>query len=65
MIKEIKLTNDDFDSAVIIIQKIKDNSKLHIKLNRKTYGGLITLEGTVEQIESLCSILEENGIITK
>lgn len=65
MIKLIELTTDDFDSAVTIIQKIKDNGKLFVKLNRKTHGGLITLEGTFEEIESLCSILEENGIITE
>lgn len=64
MIKQIELTSDDFDSAVTIIQKIKDNGKLLIKLNRKTYGGMIRLEGTFEEIQSLCSVLEENGIAT-
>lgn len=63
MTREIKLTNDDFESAVIIIHKMKDNCRLFIKLNRKTYGGLVTLEGTFEQIKYLCSILEENGIM--
>ena len=62
MIKEIKLTNDDFNSAVAIIQKIKDSGKLLIGLNRKTYGGSITLDGTLEEIDSLCSILENNDI---
>ena len=65
MTKYIKLNKDDFNSAVSIIQKIKDNGKLLIKLNAQTYGGLITLDGTVEEINSLCSILENNGIITE
>jgi len=65
MLKYIELTSDDFNSAVAIIQKIKDNSKLMVKLNRKTYGGLITLDGTSDEIQSLCSILENNGIITE
>lgn len=65
MIKYIELTSDDFNSAVAIIQKIKDNSRLMVKLNRKTYGGLITLDGTAEEIQSLCSILENNGIVTE
>lgn len=62
MIREITLDNDDFNSAIAIIQKIKDNGKLLIRLNRKTYGGLITLDGTLEEIESLCLILENNDI---
>ena len=65
MIKYIELTSDDFNSAVAIIQKIKDNSRLMVKLKRKTYGGLITLDGTAEEIQSLCSILENNGIVTE
>lgn len=65
MTKYIELNKDDFNSAVSIIQKIKDNGKLLIKLNAQTYGGLITLDGTVEEINSLCSILENNGIITE
>ena len=65
MIKYIELTSDDFNLAVAIIQKIKDNSRLMVKLNRKTYGGLITLDGTAEEIQSLCSILENNGIVTE
>ena len=64
MIKYIKLNNDDFNSAVVIIKKINDNSRLMIKLNRQTYGGLITLDGTIEEINSLCSILGNNGIET-
>lgn len=65
MTKYIELNKDDFNSAVSIIQKTKDNGKLLIKLNAKTYGGLITLDGTSEEINSLCSILENNGIITE
>ena len=65
MTKYIELNKDDFNSAVSIIQKIKDNGKLLIKLNAQTYGGLITLDGTAEEINSLCSILENNGIITE
>lgn len=64
MVKYIELNKDDYNSSIAIIQKIKDNSRLMVKLNRKTYGGLITLDGTAEEIESLCSILEDNGIIT-
>ena len=65
MTKYIELNKDDFNSAVSIIQKTKDNGKLLIKLNAQTYGGLITLDGTAEEINSLCSILENNGIITE
>jgi hypothetical protein len=65
MIKYIEMNNDDYNSAVSIIQKIKDNGRLLVKLNRQTYGGLITLDGTAEEIKSLCSILENNGIITE
>ena len=65
MIKYIELNNDDYNSAVSVIQKIKDNGRLLVKLNRQTYGGLITLDGTAEEIESLCSILKNNGIVTE
>jgi hypothetical protein len=64
MVKEIELTNDEYNSVVSIIQKIKANGKLSVGLNRKTYGGLITLDGTLEEIESLCSILDNSGIST-
>ncbi|WP_029272274.1 hypothetical protein [Flavobacterium sp. KJJ] len=64
MVKEIALNNDEFNSAVIILQKIEDTGKLLIRMNRKTYGGLITLDGTLEEIESLCSIFENQGIST-
>lgn len=64
MIKYIELNKEDFNSAVTIIQKTKDNGRLLIKLNSQTYGGTITLDGTTEEIKSLCSILENNGVIT-
>ena len=64
MIKEIELTNDEFNSAVSIIKELKDTGKLSIRMNRKTYGGLITLNGTSEEIEFLCSALKNNGIAT-
>lgn len=64
MTKYIELNKDDFNSAVSIIQQTKDNGRLLIKLNTQTYGGLITLDGTAEEIESLFFILENNGIIT-
>lgn len=65
MIKEIALNINDFNHAVAIIQKIKDNGRLLIRINRKTYGGLITLDGTGEEIELFCSILENEGISTE
>jgi len=65
MIKEIALNNNDFDCAVAIVQKMTDNGRLLIKINRKTYGGLITLDGTTEEIKSFCSILENEGISTE
>lgn len=64
MIKNIELNSEDFKSAIEIIKTVKDNNNLLVRLNHKTYGGLITLDGTSEEIESLCSILENNGIIT-
>ena len=64
MIKYIELNNDDFESAITIVKTVKDNGRLLVKLNRQTYGGLITLDGTAEEIELLCSILKDNGIIT-
>lgn len=65
MIKEIALNTNDFNYAVAIIQKIKDSGRLIIRINRKTYGGLITLDGTSEKIELFCSILENKGISTE
>lgn len=65
MIKEIALNTNDFNYAVAIIQKIEDSGRLLIKINRKTYGGLITLDGKSEEIELFCSILENEGISTE
>lgn len=64
MIKYIELNSEDFKSAIEIVKNVKDNNRLLVRLNRKTYGGLITLDGTVEEISHLCSILENNGIVT-
>jgi hypothetical protein len=63
MIKYIELNSDDFIKAIEIIKKQPKNPKLFAKLNRQTYGGLITLDGTSEDIDSLCSVLKDNGII--
>ncbi len=63
MIKEIQLSNEDYDLAVAIIQKQNDTGRLSIQMNRKTYGGLVTLTGNLEEIESLCSILLNNGVV--
>ncbi len=63
MIKEIQLSNENFNLAVAIIQKQKDTGRLSIQMNRKTYGGLVTLTGNSEEIESLCSILLNNGVV--
>ena len=64
MIKYIELNSEDFKSAIEIVKNVKDNNRLLVRLNRKTYGGLITLDGTVKEIAHLCSILENNGIVT-
>lgn len=63
MTKEIQLSNEDYNLAVAIIQKQKDTGRLSIQMNKKTYGGLITLNGNSEEIESLCSILLNNGVV--
>jgi hypothetical protein len=63
MIKYIELNSEDFKSAIEIVKNVKDNNRLLVRLNRKTYGGLITLDGTAEEIAHLCSILENNGIV--
>lgn len=65
MIKEIALNTNDFNHAVAVIQKMKDSGRLLIRMNRKTYGGLITLDGTSEEIGLFCSILENEGISTE
>lgn len=65
MIKYIELNSEDFKSTIEIVKNVKDNKRLLVRMNHKTYGGLITLEGTSEEINSLCSILENNGIITE
>ena len=61
MTKEIQLTNEQFNLIIPFIQKCEKPGKLSVGMNRKTYGGLITLNGTFEEIELFSSILENNG----
>lgn len=62
MNKEIQLNTEQYNSFLLIIKNLKHTGRLDIKINRKTYGGLISLSGTNEEIESFCSFLEENKI---
>ena len=64
MIKYIQLNSEDFKSAIEIVKKAECSNRLLLRLNHKTYGGLITLDGTSEDIECLCSFLQDNGITT-
>lgn len=61
MIKEIEYTNEEFNLVVNFINKTEKPGRLSVGMNRKTYGGLITLDGTSEEIELFSSILENNG----
>lgn len=61
MTKEIQITTEEYNSIPKFIGK-KDTGNLQIGINRKTYGGLISLEGTPEEVELFCCILEDNGI---
>lgn len=64
MNKEIHLNTEQYSSFILIIKNLPDTGELEMKINAKTYGGLITLKGTMNEIELFCSFLEDNNIPT-
>lgn len=65
MNKQIQLDTDQYDSFLLIIKNIPDTDRLEVGINRKTYGGSISLKGTTEEIEFFCSFLNDNNIFTE
>lgn len=65
MMKEIQFTNEQTESIRAFFNKRDYDFLIFPKLTLNRNGYFLTIDGTVENIEKLISLMKDNGIITE